>query len=214
MAELASVYPTAGGQYHFASILAPRSIRKSVSYACGIITVIAWMAIGASVTIIPGQQLTALAAGLNPDYTIKPLHVFLIYQATGFLVLLYNLFALKKAPWTHDIGFALSIGIFLILFIASLVRSHQGPSSQVFSTFINLTGWPNGVCSLIGPAPTCFMYVGLDAAMHVAEEVKDARRQVPRAIMAAVAIGFCTAFPFIIAQLYAIDIDAILTYEG
>jgi choline transport protein len=30
LAELASVYPTAGGQYHWTSILAPRSINRSL----------------------------------------------------------------------------------------------------------------------------------------------------------------------------------------
>ena len=34
LAELATVYPTAGGQYHFTSILAPKRHRESLSYAC------------------------------------------------------------------------------------------------------------------------------------------------------------------------------------
>jgi hypothetical protein len=35
LAELASVYPTAGGQYHWTSILAPKSMNRSLVSHCG-----------------------------------------------------------------------------------------------------------------------------------------------------------------------------------
>lgn len=55
------------------------------------------------------------------------------------------------------------------------------------------------------------MYIGLDGAMHIAEECENPKRTVPRAMVSAVAIGFTTAFAYTIAQLYALtDIDAIL----
>ncbi|PNP52637.1 hypothetical protein THARTR1_06802 [Trichoderma harzianum] len=37
LAELASVYPTAGGQYQFTSIMAPKRFNRSMSYICGMI---------------------------------------------------------------------------------------------------------------------------------------------------------------------------------
>lgn len=56
------------------------------------------------------------------------------------------------------------------------------------------------------------MYGGLDASMHLAEECKNAARTVPKAILSAVIIGFCTAFPYSIVTLYSLtDIDYIMT---
>jgi choline transport protein len=104
IAELASVYPTAGGQYHFASILAPKRYNRSISYTCGIVTAFSWIAIGAAVMMIPSTQIVALASFYHPSFVIHPWHYFLIYQAIGFIVLLYNIFFLKKFPRTHDIG--------------------------------------------------------------------------------------------------------------
>lgn len=43
MGELASVYPTAGGQYHFTSVLAPALTTRLLSYLCGFLTVVAWV---------------------------------------------------------------------------------------------------------------------------------------------------------------------------
>jgi len=104
MGELASVYPTAGGQYHFASILAPKSYNRSISYVCGIITMFSWIAIGAAVMMIPSTQIIALVNFYNPEYVSQTWHYFLIYQSFGVFVLLYNVFALIKLPRTHDLG--------------------------------------------------------------------------------------------------------------
>ncbi|ETI19532.1 hypothetical protein G647_09366 [Cladophialophora carrionii CBS 160.54] len=213
LAELASVYPTAGGQYHFASILAPKKIRRGVSYACGLLSMFSWVAIGAAVTIIPAQQIMALVSALNPMFETKQWHVFLIYEGVAAFILVNNLFLLKKAPWTHNIGFALTLSMFLFALITLLARSSPKASSKfVWATFINYTGWPDGVCFIIGLSTSCFMYIGLDASMHIAEECNEPHRTVPWAMITAVLIGCTTAFAYTVAQLYALtDIEAIMT---
>ena len=104
LSELASMYPTAGGQYHFASILAPQGAKQAISYACGLLSVFSWVSIGASITIIPAQQIMALVSLWNTGFVVKEWHVFLIYQAMALIILLYNMFALKWTSWTHYIG--------------------------------------------------------------------------------------------------------------
>jgi choline transport protein len=67
----------------------------------------------------------------------------------------------------------------------------------------------------MGLSTSCFMYIGLDASMHMAEECHQPEKTVPRTIMAAISIGFLTGFPFAVAMLYGLtDIDAILTSTG
>lgn len=109
MAELASVYPTAGGQYHFASILAPRSINRGVSYACALLTMLSWVAIGSAVLMIPSSQILAFVQFHHPNFVLKSWHYFLVYQAFGLIPLAYNILALKKLPKTHDIGCELNL---------------------------------------------------------------------------------------------------------
>ena len=105
------------------------------------------------------------------------------------------------------------MGLFLSIFIALLVRSSpKAPASFVWATFINYTGCPDGVCFIIGMSTSCFMFIGLDASMHIAEECMEPRRTVPMAMITAVLIGCTTGFAYTIAQLYALtDIEAILT---
>jgi choline transport protein len=104
LAELASVYPTAGGQYHFASILAPKRFSRGISYACGVAATCSWVFLAAGVTTLASQLILALPAYYIQGYDPKIWHYFLIFQAINIFVLAYNIFLLKKAPWTHEIG--------------------------------------------------------------------------------------------------------------
>ncbi|KAL5592441.1 hypothetical protein FOBRF1_013467 [Fusarium oxysporum] len=97
MAELASVYPIAGGQYHFASILASKRINRSLSYVCALLTMLSWVSIGSAILMIPSAQILAFVQYRRPKFVQKPWHYFLIYEAVGLIPL-----ALKKLPRTHD----------------------------------------------------------------------------------------------------------------
>ena len=56
------------------------------------------------------------------------------------------------------------------------------------------------------------MYAGIDASMHVAEEVQNPRKMVPYAIISTWAIGFISAFVFTVASCYSIaDLNTLLS---
>ncbi|KAH8596947.1 amino acid permease family protein [Bisporella sp. PMI_857] len=216
LAELASVYPTAGGQYHFASILAPESINVGMAYTCGLVSVFSWVAIGASVTIIPCQTLFAVVALLDDTFVTHKWQIFLLFQAVALVIAVVNIFALKRLPWIHNIGFFMSLGLFLASIIITLVRASPKASSElVWKTSLNFIGWPDGMSFLIGLSTSCYMFIGVDAAMHLAEECVEPRRFVPKAILGAILIGFLTAFAYSIVSMYGIEnIIEILTGTG
>ncbi|KAK6364538.1 hypothetical protein LTS17_012161 [Exophiala oligosperma] len=171
LAELASVYPTAGGQYHFTSILAPSSI------------------------------LLAVVIQFTEDYTPETWHYFLLYQAINIMVLLYNVYLIKKTTWIYDIG---------------SISSPKQSSSSVWTIFENNSGWSDGISFLTGTSTPQYMFVGIDASLHLAEECLDAARIVPKAVMSVVGIGFVTAFAYAIAVSYSLNDLAtiILTKTG
>lgn len=108
---------------------------------------------------------------------------------------------------------ALTLTLFLGGTITLLVRSvPKASDSFVWADLTNYTGWPDGVCFITGLSTTCFMYIGLDGAMHISEECERPTKTVPTAMISAVAIGFVTALAYTVAQLYALtDIEAIMT---
>lgn len=104
LAELISVYPTAGGQYHFASILAPERLRKPISYISGFSSILSWIATSAGSYLIIAQLIIALVITFHGDYTPQSWHFFMIFEATNLFATVYNIFLLKRAPRIYDLA--------------------------------------------------------------------------------------------------------------
>ncbi|KAK7192105.1 choline transport [Paraphaeosphaeria sporulosa] len=211
LAELASVYPTAGGQYHWTSILSPKSSSRGLSYCCGATNVFAWIAICAGIAIIIPQQIMGMAVFYNPSYVPQTWHAFILYQGGNLMVLVYNVYLLKRSMWIHDVGFIISISCFVTLVITSLARTAPNFQSAkvVWTTFLNQSGWVDSVAFLTGLVNSNYMYAGIDGVIHLAEECKNAAMVVPRALMSTIAIGFVTSFVFAIVMVYCTnDFDA------
>lgn len=101
LAELASVYPTAGGQYHFTSIMAPKRFNRSMSYICGMIATVSWIICSTSVASITSLCISSIAQFYN-GYKANAWQLFLISQGLNIFALAYNLFVLKRTRWIHD----------------------------------------------------------------------------------------------------------------
>ena len=83
-------------------------------------------------------------------------------------------------------------------------------ASFVFSDFVNETGFPAPYTAIVGLLQAAFGMCCYDSASRMTEEVKDAQRQAPRAIVMAVYIGFATGFVFLIAACFCMsDLEAI-----
>lgn len=104
LAELASVYPTAGGQYHFTSILASRRWSRGLSYFSGLAAVFSWITLGASICIAATQALMAIVIRWQPTYEAKAWHLFLVYELFNAVVVVYNIFLTNKTLWVYNAG--------------------------------------------------------------------------------------------------------------
>jgi choline transport protein len=72
-------------------------------------------------------------------------------------------------------------------------------------------GWPDGVTFITGLATPASMFLGLDGAIHLADEALHPQRAVPKALMFTSIIGFLTSFSFGIVMCYSItDLDALI----
>ncbi|EMD96775.1 hypothetical protein COCC4DRAFT_62273 [Bipolaris maydis ATCC 48331] len=227
LAELARVYPSAGGQYHWTAVVAPKWCARAMSYACGMINIFAWASLSAGVAIILPQQLLALVITHNPSYEVEPWHVFLMYQFVCVVCLLHNIFSLRRTMWLipndmHGLNavltlhgvVALSLAAFIAATVASLARApHFQSSKAVWITFVDLSGWDNkGLVFFIGLLTPGYMYAGIDGAIHLAEEARNARTAVPKALVSIWGIGFVTSFIVAVASMYSVqDFTAVAT---
>lgn len=98
--------------------------------------------------------------------------------------------------------------------IALLVCSRDNyPSGRaLFGDIITSTGWgSNGMGFVLAIANSVYGFLGTDCAAHMAEEIDNPGKNVPRAMLWPIVIGLFTAFPFTIACMAAIsNLDAVL----
>ena len=88
-------------------------------------------------------------------------------------------------------------------------------NSFVWSDFENDTGWGNGVAFMTGVLNGAFTIGTPDAVTHMAEELPNPRKDIPRAVAAQIGLGCLYAFCFAIAIFYGItDLDAVLNSNG
>ncbi|RKF79827.1 Amino-acid permease 2 [Golovinomyces cichoracearum] len=197
MAEMCSEYPVAGGQYSWVYLLSARSARQQLSYLTGWFMIIGILAMGATNSFIGANFLLGQANLLNSSYVIQRWH-------TVLMAYLITLFAAFINMWGAMILDRLSKGLLIFnvtAFVAVVTtilvcNTHKQPASFVFRDFQNFTGSSNPIAD--------------DAPAHMCEELKDASKQAPRAMVMSVYIGAITGFIFLISVCFCIgNIEAV-----
>ncbi|KAF2202089.1 amino acid transporter-like protein [Delitschia confertaspora ATCC 74209] len=212
LSELASAFPSAGGQYFWAQELAPRRWARFASYATGWFAWAGAVFTSASVGLAVGSAVVGCWSLGHPEFVIQRWHVFLAYQMSNLLCFLFNIYG-KILPLVAKISLYTSLLSFLVIMITvpAVAPTHQH-AKFVFATFINNTGWQQGgIAFIVGLVNTNWSFACLDCATHLAEEVHRPEKMIPIAIMGTVAIGFVTSWFFSISMFFSIvgDFSAI-----
>ncbi|KAK5704502.1 hypothetical protein LTR17_021836 [Elasticomyces elasticus] len=117
LAEMASMAPIAGGQYHWVSEFAPRSWQRLLSYCPGWLSTISWHSIVAIDSFIVGNLIQALIA-VNDVHYIEPRWQGTLPTIASILVVAaFNIFAAKLLP-RAEVIFAM---VHLFAFVAVIV---------------------------------------------------------------------------------------------
>ncbi|HAM71796.1 MAG TPA: amino acid permease [Verrucomicrobiales bacterium] len=191
MGQVASAFPTAGGLYHWGSILGGR--------ACGWVT--AWFNLAGLITVLAAinagtYDFTTAAFGVTPDgahaQAIRTGVVVAMTLSQGML----NHYGIRLTTRLTDLSGWLILGITAVLTTALAATTHHFEWSRLW-TFTNYSGLPEGgaIFPRQGNIPWLFALgflfpaytiTGFDASAHTSEETLDAARNVPRGIIRSV----------------------------
>lgn len=86
MAEMSSMAPSSGGQYHWVSEFAPLRAQKYLSYFSGWLSALGWQAFIAVAAYQGGELILVLASVSNPSYTPQPWFVRPVQAVPGDFV--------------------------------------------------------------------------------------------------------------------------------
>ncbi|KAH7124297.1 amino acid/polyamine transporter I [Dactylonectria macrodidyma] len=184
MAEMASMAPTTGGQYHWVSEFALPQYQKFISYLIGWMCVLGWQTSCASSAFIAGTQIQGLVVLNYPNYIPEAWHGTLLSVAVAAFSVLFNTVLARKLPLIEALVLIIHIFAFFGIFVTLWVLSPRADAKAVFTEFTDGGGWGSlGGSTLVGIIAGVLPLLGADAAVHMSEELRDASRMLPRSVI-------------------------------
>ncbi|KAF1850649.1 amino acid transporter [Cucurbitaria berberidis CBS 394.84] len=213
MAEMASMAPTSGGQYHWVSEFAPKKHQRFLSYLVGWLCVLGWQTGIASIAFLAGAQIQGLIVLNNDSYVPQRWHGTLLVIAVASFAIIFNTLLARKLPLIEGTVLVLHIFGFFAVFITMWVLGARSKTSEVFGSFQDNGGWGSvGLSCLIGQLGPAFALLGSDAATHMSEELRDAAHTLPRAMIWTAIVNSILGFLMLITFCFFVgDIGSVLT---
>jgi amino acid transporter len=220
MGQVASAFPTAGGLYHWASILGGKGWGWTVAWfnLAGLITVLAAINVGAYRFV-----LNSVSSQFDFDPAVLPPFLDFGLQLAGVVLItftqaLFNHLGIRVTTLLTDFSGWWIMAVAIVLTVALLAFASSWDVARLV-TFTNYSGlptdnpvWPRQECitclfflSFLLPAYTL---TGFDASAHTAEETVHAAINVPRAIVRSVLVSGLAGWVMLAAIVLAIpDMD-------
>jgi amino acid transporter len=216
IAEFASSVPSSGGVYHWASITAGPRWGRPVGFFAGSLNYFGWLFDLASIAYIMSELVVQMYILYHPDHVIEAWNMFVGLLCIIILCLAVTVFFNSSLSYLQHFGLVIvTLGGIITIIVLAAMPSHHASNRFVWSDFQNNTGWSGGVAFLTGVLNGAFTIGTPDAVTHLAEELPNPKRDLPKAIFAQIGLGFLYAWLFAIALFYGVnDLSAVQNSNG
>lgn len=211
MGQIASSFPTAGGLYHWSSILGGRGWGWATAWfnLLGLVFVVSSVDVG--VYLLFKSLVLKPMFGIEPNWTITVTTGFDLDMwqliAVGLLLTsqgVINHYGIRLTTLLTDFSGYLIFVVAVVLVGALLVGSPVPLDFSRLVTFENYTGDAGGgvfpatgsaaFAFLLGLLFVCYTITGFDASAHTSEETHDAQVNVPKGMWSAVLVSWVAGF--------------------
>ncbi|GAB1217461.1 hypothetical protein ATERTT37_006700 [Aspergillus terreus] len=197
LAEITSVYPTAGGVYYQTFILSPPWCRRVASWICGWayvagnITITLAVNFGTTLFFVACLDVFTYADGTGITDSWGAWQVFLIFLAITLLCHAIPAFGNKYLPWLEFFAIFWTLAGLLAITVCILVLARGGrhTGKWVFTHFEPQAGWPAGWSFCIGLLQAAYATSATGMIISMCEEVRQPAVQVPKAMVGTIVIN-------------------------
>ncbi|KAJ5661147.1 Amino acid/polyamine transporter I [Penicillium longicatenatum] len=213
LSEYASILPTAGGQYHYVAALSPPKYARALSWLAGWATIWSWVLSALSGIFSNAMQIQAYVILFTPGYVYQRWHTSLVVIAIATWATALSIVGIKWLPRIMYLGIVLHIAGYIATIVYLLASVYpKNSASFVFGDLTNLSGWKSdGVAWSVGLMSSAIGFVNWDSSTHMAEEMQNAARDLPRTLYGCVALSGLLTFPWVIALMFCMtDVQSIV----
>jgi amino acid transporter len=208
MAEICSVYPTAGGLYWWAFAIAKKN-KAAWAWFAGWFNFLGQVAVTAAIDY--GAALTTTAfLNLTLGFGVTKIHTYIVFIVIIGAHGLLNMFGVNLVKLLSDVSAWWHVaGVAVIVAALAFVPDHHYPISKVFTQTVNNTGLHGSgaviYAVILGLLMAQYTFTGYDASAHLSEETHDAARSAPRGIVYSVVVSLIAGFLLLFAVTWAIQ---------
>jgi len=217
MGQIGSAYPTAGGLYHWSSILGGRGWGWATAWfnLLGLIFVVSSVDVGTwflflNLVAVPifGMDVTTLTDGSWHAYIVQAIAIIAIVGSQA----VFNHIGIRATTILTDFSGYLIFAVAIVLTLGLLATAPSIDISRLF-TFTNYTGDPGGgvwphtdslmMAFLLGLLLPLYTVTGFDASAHTSEETRNAAVNVPKGMIRSVFWSFLFGYFMVCAFVLA-----------
>ncbi|KAI1609748.1 amino acid/polyamine transporter I [Exophiala viscosa] len=222
LAEFASIWPSAAGQYHWAVALAPRKYKAVVGWYSAWILLMMNLLSSLSAMFAGAFSLQAAVLISVDSYTSERYHTCLIIIAIIILAMLINIFMPHSLHYISLVAVVVVLtflggtfthvaGFFAIIITLLATTKNKNSGKEVFGSLENYTGYHNTAAAFfIGLLPTATGFSTLDLPARYAEETKKPHEDVSRAMFWGVLTSAAIGLPFVLTIAFCMGDPAVL----
>lgn len=166
LAEMESMAPTSGGQYHWVSEFAPPKYQRFLSYSAGWMSSLGWLASAASGNFVCATLIQSMVDVENADFAFPNWQYTLIMLAFVVVFTFFNTRGASLLPAFETVALAGHLGLFLVFVIPIWVMAPKNSASEVFTSFVDSGNWGSiGLACLV--AQTSIVYCNLGKPQQI-----------------------------------------------
>lgn len=206
LAEICSVYPTAGGVYYWSALLSDPKWAPIASWVTGWLTLVGNWTVTLSINFGGAQLILSAISLWNKDFVANEWQTILCFWATMLVCYLINIFGSRYLDQINTLCIywtGASIVVFLVVLLAMSPTKRSG--EFVFAHYdASASGWPWGWSFFVGLLQPAYVLTGYGMVASMCEEVQNPEREVPKAIVLSVVAAGLTGLIYLIPILFVL----------
>lgn len=174
--------------------------------------VLGWQAALPATANTAAANFQALGVVANSSYAPKPWQLVLVTIGICGFALIFNARFSRKLPGLEGFVFGLYILTFFAVIIVLLAMGPRSAPEDVFANFQDNAGWGSiGTACFVSASGPVITLIGTDSAAHLAEELQDASKQLPRAMIIASGMNYIIGFVMLVVLVFVLgDVQKVL----
>jgi choline transport protein len=171
-----------------------------------------WQSFVPGASNVGASAIQSFAIVASPSYVPRTWHIALLTILICSCAILFNVFLARKLPGIEAAVFTIYILAFVAFFTVFLGMGSRSTAKELFMNFQDNAGWGSvGAACFVGVSAPVITLIGSDSAVHLAEELKDASRQLPKAMLMTAAVNYVLGFLMLVAFIAVVgDVQSVL----